>query len=74
MEYKISINGKEYMSKDQLISGDNLREIGNISSDKHILFKLNNTDKMIEINNKDIIDLSHPGTECFYTEEPKRKF
>jgi hypothetical protein len=67
MEYKITIDDKEYVSKNQYISGKKIKKIGKIDSTHSIWFKAPNSDHAIEMRDDDTLDLSHPGIEHFYS-------
>jgi len=67
MNYEISINGQLFSSEERYISGKTIRKIGNIPSGHLISFRINKTNRYIELEDDDSVDLGHPETEHFFT-------
>ncbi len=65
--YKYSIDNKPKESKNQFITGAEIRKEGQIPADYSIFLKINGPgdDELIEDDEK--VDLSKPGREQFYS-------
>lgn len=64
--YKITINGTEYLSMDQFISGKQIKQIDEIKDKCSVWFKIN-FKQPIQIGDNDTLDLSRPGIEAFFS-------
>lgn len=61
------INDSEYISYKQWISGEELREKGNIADSEELYLKVKEGWEDDFIENNELIDLARPGKERFYT-------
>jgi hypothetical protein len=67
MNYQIIIDGRPFSYKNQFISGEQIRKLGNVPKTNKIWFKVNKSDYKLEINNRDTVDLNRQGAEEFFS-------
>jgi hypothetical protein len=71
--HQIFINNKSFSVKEDYISGEEIRKLGTIPSDHKVFFQLGKSDKIIELNDHDSVDLTNPSAEYFLSKPPERK-
>lgn len=67
---KFTINGVQYISYEQYVTGKHLRQLGNISEDDDIFLKIDAPFKHDLITDDEEVDLARPGKEHFFS-QPK---
>jgi hypothetical protein len=65
-EFHLNIDGKKFEWPHQMISGKEIKQLGQIHEEYQIFLKISQGDDRL-INNDDKVDLSKPGTEQFYS-------
>lgn len=68
--YKFTIDGKTHETHEQVITGAEIRKLGNIPGDYSIFLKVKGPGDDILVEDVDKIDLSEPGKEDFYGCKP----
>jgi hypothetical protein len=67
-EYHLKVDGKNYEWHQQNIKGAEIRQIGHISTDYQIFLTIHSQEDQL-IRDEDIVDLTKPGIEKFYSKK-----
>jgi hypothetical protein len=68
--FKFKIDNQNFENENQFITGAQLKTLAKVPSDYSVWLKVTGPGADRKIENDEQVDLSHPGTEHFFTGKP----